>query len=109
MAVRIDTIRLQPDESGRSRRRSAFVSGRSCFMAHRWKDRAGMAGAVVMRFARWIGPLGMAFWLALAPSPGAAQGLLEFLFGAPAPPPAAPRPRESVPTRRDRVQGELRY
>ncbi|MGE5368532.1 MAG: DUF2865 domain-containing protein [Chloroflexota bacterium] len=78
-------------------------------MAHRWKDRAGMAGAVVMRFARWIGPLGMAFWLALTPSPGAAQGLLEFLFGAPAPPPAAPRPRESVPTRRDRVQGELRY
>ena len=68
-----------------------------------------MAGAVVMRFARWIVPLGMAFWLALTPSPGAAEGLLEFLFGAPAPPPAAPRPRESVPTRRDRVQGELRY
>ncbi|MEK4034518.1 DUF2865 domain-containing protein [Methylocystis sp. IM3] len=48
--------------------------------------------------------LGLA--LSFAPAPGAAQGLLEFLFGPdPTPQQAAPRPRESAPSRRAGAPG----
>lgn len=57
-----------------------------------------------------FGLVGLAFCLGLTPSPGEAEGLLEFLFGpeqaAPAP---APRPRQSAPMRRARVQAELHF
>ncbi len=57
-----------------------------------------------LRLAVFMSALGLA--LSLAPAPGAAQGLLEFLFGPdPTPQQAAPRPRESVPSRRARTQG----
>lgn len=68
-----------------------------------------MAGAAKKRFALRMGPPGLALWLAMAPTPGAAESLLEFLFGPdPTPQPAAP-PRESAPSRRAKVQGELRF
>lgn len=68
-----------------------------------------MSGAAKKRIAPRMGPLGLALWLAMAPSPGAAEGLLEFLFGPdPTSQPVAPR-RESAPARRAKVQGDLRF
>lgn len=51
----------------------------------------------------------LAFWLASAPTPLAAEGLLEFLFGPEPTAQPAPRPRDAPPPRRARVQGDLRF
>lgn len=57
-----------------------------------------------LRLAVSIGVLGVA--LSLAPAPGAAQGLLDFLFGPdPTAQQAPPSPRDSAPGRRARAQG----
>jgi hypothetical protein len=69
-----------------------------------------MAGVAMMRFASRAGLFGLALSLAMTPAPGAAEGLLEFLFGPdPSTQQAAPRPREPGPARRAKLQGELRF
>ncbi|MGJ0505694.1 MAG: DUF2865 domain-containing protein [Methylocystis sp.] len=73
---------------------------------------AEAARATTRLLAPW-GGLALTICLALAPAPGEAQGLLEFLFGPdPTARPAYPRPRESAPARRARAHGavgELRF
>lgn len=56
-----------------------------------------------LRLAVSIGALGIA--VSLAPTPGAAQGLLEFLFGPDPATQQAPPPRDSAPGRRAKSQG----